>query len=278
MKPPNGIYRRGVREISTFGSDAETPMRTLPSVVEIGASRWNKRLPVPPERVNPSPGRGPLSYHPVVHHDIVFVNDAEKIWAWNILTGEPAWPTEKGTAEVYLPEVVDGSQNRGQQSAGAPYFTMTIADGKLFARMGSSVTNPAKFETPPPPSDLICLDISTSQGKLVWKVASQELFKDGQKRWRFEGSPLVISGRVYVALSCFSQQLEFCVACLDGGNGIVAVESSDRHDAQPCRRQSQPNQPSAADCRSGQTFLFDGCRSHRRPERRRRPSGMGIDL
>jgi len=210
-----------VGDIVTFGL---TPARdgTLPASLELGASKWSHGLPSSqlsfPERGGVPLDRGPLSYHPVTFGDIVLVNSARSIWAWNLLTGEPAWP---GTAEIYPPAREDASGVPNHVCSGVPFHTMTISDGKLYARMGA-VTNPAENETRSESleSDLICLDLVRGQGKLVWKIASNELIKEDHK-WRFEGAPVVVAGRAYVALSRRRPQLEFAIACLDSATGAL---------------------------------------------------------
>lgn len=211
-------------EVATFGLNSQRCGK-LPDSVEIGASRWSRSLPQSPlprvERPNATPDRGPLSYHPVTYQNFVLVNNARSIWAWNLLTGEPAWPSAQGTAEIYppAPDDVTGLPNENPYS-GVPYYTMTIADGRLYARMGSPVTNAAERENAGD-SDLVCLDLATGQGKLVWKIAANELVKEDHSPWRFEGSPLVIGGRAYVALSRRRPQFEFAIACMDAASGTL---------------------------------------------------------
>ncbi len=213
-------------DIATFGINSSRGGK-LPESVELGASKWSHSLPsnvLPPlDRPNLPHDRGPLSYYPVTYRDVVLVNNSRSIWAWNLLTGEPAWPSEKEGAEIYS-TVAEGTASSPTQScAGVPYYTMTIADGKLYARMGSPVTNPTDNETSSEASesDLICLDLAGGQGKLVWKIGANELIKDEQKQWRFEGSPLVMAGRAYVALSRRRTQLEFAIACVDATTGTL---------------------------------------------------------
>lgn len=215
-----------IGDVATFGINSSRGGK-MPETVELGASKWSHSLPsnvLPPlDRPNLPHDRGPLSYYPVTYRDVVLVNNARSIWAWNLLTGEPAWPSEKGNAEIYS-AVADGTASSPSQScAGVPYYTMTISDGKLYARMGSPVTNPTDTETSSEASesDLICLDLEGGQGKLVWKTGANELIKDEQKQWRFEGSPLVIGGRAYVALSRRRTQLEFAIACIDATTGTL---------------------------------------------------------
>ncbi|MBC8116575.1 MAG: PQQ-binding-like beta-propeller repeat protein, partial [Candidatus Saccharimonas sp.] len=210
-------------EVATFGL---APERTqiLPSVVDVGAPRWQQPLTpnlLPPlERFRSAPDRGPLSTHPVVFRDIVLVNDADAISAFNLLTGEPAWPTERGTARIYPPVSEERSGAPDRICVGVPWFTMTVADGKLFARMGSPVTSKAPdTELRDLTNDLVCLDLAEGQGKLVWKIAAEEWHHEGERPWRFEGSPLVKDGRAYVIHSRRRPQLEFAISCLDAARG-----------------------------------------------------------
>ena len=215
-----------IGDVATFGINSSRGGK-LPESVELGASKWSHSLPsnvLPPlDRPNLPHDRGPLSYYPVTYRDVVLVNNSRSIWAWNLLTGEPAWPSENGNAEIYSAVAEGTASSPSQSCAGVPYYTMTIADGKLYARMGSPVTNPTDNETSSEASesDLICLDLAGGQGKLVWKIGANELIKDEQKQWRFEGSPLVMAGRAYVALSRRRTQLEFAIACIDATTGTL---------------------------------------------------------
>ncbi len=206
--------------VATFGLNAGR-CGALPATVDIGASKWSHPLPADRlphlDRFNAT-SDPPLSFHPVTFGDIVLVNNARSIWAWNLLTGEPAW----GTAEIYSPVAGEVASRPHQMCSGVPYFTMTVADGRLYARMGSAVTNPVEKDfNASQDSDLVCLDLAGGQGKLAWKVAAQELIKEDHTPWRFEGSPLVVAGRAYVALSRRRPQIEFAIACLDAATGTL---------------------------------------------------------
>ena len=196
---------------------------TVSDSVELGAPKWSQGLPsnkLPPfDRQNLLNDKKPLSYHPVTWQDYVFVNSSRSIWAWNLVTGEPAWPSEGRTAEIYPPasDVAGGLPNQ-RLYGGAPHYTMTISEGRLYARMGSVITNGASDEEPGD-SDLICLDIERGQGKIQWKISSRELTND-PKPWRFEGAPVVMSGRAYIVLSR-RPNFEFAVACLDASTGAL---------------------------------------------------------
>lgn len=208
-------------EVSTFGLSPERYAR-IPETLDVGALRWSR--PLPPNMLQPSPERlpyinEPLSYHPVVYNKIVLVNDFDAIRAWNILTGEPAWQSERRDPSVIYPSVPDEvTLAPDKPCVGAPHYTMTIANGLLYARMGSPVTCSSTSELRREfASDLVCLDLN-QEGKTVWKFAAHELFRD-EPPWRFEGSPVILGGRAYVALCRRHPQLELMVACLDASDG-----------------------------------------------------------
>lgn len=208
-------------EVATFGMSPERYFR-LPETVDVGALRWAR--PLPPNVLRPASERlpnfnEPLSYHPVVYEKIVLVNDSNQIRAWSILTGDPAWQSEhRDPAVIYPPGPDDPILSPDKPCVGAPHYTMTIAGGRLYARMGSPVTCSSTAELRREfPSDLVCLDL-TQEGKLVWKFAAHELFPEDPP-WRYEGTPVVVGGRAYVTLCRRHPQLELMVACLDASDG-----------------------------------------------------------
>ena len=208
-------------EVSTFGISPERYQR-IPESVDVGALRWSR--PLPPNVLRQASERlpyfnEPLSYHPVVYDKVVLVNDSDAIRAWNILTGEPAWQSERrDPAVIYPPAPDDQIMSPDKPCIGAPHYTMTIAGGRLYARMGSPVTCSSTAELRREfASDLVCLDL-TQEGKLVWKFASHELFPEDPP-WRYEGTPVVVGGRAYVAVCRRHPQLELMVACLAASDG-----------------------------------------------------------
>ncbi|HEY0984260.1 outer membrane protein assembly factor BamB family protein [Schlesneria sp.] len=205
--------------VETF---AMTPTRSWnsPETVDVGSLRWLRPLKPNLLRrpVDPFPFQfEPLSYFPVVYENTVLVNDSDSIRAWNLLTGEPAWRSSGDDPAVIYPSVPD-EQNEipDRVSVGIPYYTMTISAGRLYARMGSPVNCPSNQQSRELTSDLVCLDL-TQEGKLVWKIASRELF--AEEGWRFEGSPVVVGGRAYFAVCRRHPQLELMVVCLDSSSG-----------------------------------------------------------
>lgn len=208
-------------EVATF---ALSPQRFLPvpQSIDIGAVRWSHPLPLHllPRQAERLPYLNePLCYHPVVYEKIVLVNDADTIRAWNILTGEPAWQSDRPDPAIIYPAVPDDPSPAPEKNCvGTPHFTMTIANNRLYARMGSPVTCSSTNELRPDlVSDLVCLDL-TKEGKLIWKIAAHEMIRN-DPTWRFEGSPTVLGGRTYIALCRRHPQLELMIACLDSSSG-----------------------------------------------------------
>lgn len=208
-------------EVSTFGMSPERSFR-IPQSVDVGALRWAR--PLPPNVLRQASERlpylnEPLSYHPVVFDKIVLVNDSSEIRAWNILTGEAAWQSERrDPAVIYPPAPDDQIMTPDKPCVGAPHYTMTIADGRLYARMGSPVTCSSTAELRREfASDLVCLDLM-QEGKQVWNFPAHQLLPDDPP-WRYEGTPVVVGGRAYIVVCRRHPQLELMVACLDASDG-----------------------------------------------------------
>jgi outer membrane protein assembly factor BamB len=155
----------------------------------------------------------PLSYHPIVVGDLVFVNSQVEILAVDLHTAQPAWgamrpeiyrdPFDRQVHALYNPP----------NNLGVPRFTMTAFDGKLYARMGSAVTGrPPEPELARETGCLVCLDVE-AQGRLMWRIDPPE--------WElsFEGSPVTDGARVYVAMRRSDIQPQAHVACFEASSG-----------------------------------------------------------
>lgn len=206
-------------EVATFALSSQRNRRITESI-DVGAPRWNRDLPKDLTK-SPNDKRAfpiePLCYHPVVYDNMIFVHDANSIRAWNLFGGQPAWKSEGSDPATIYPAVPDDPKTSyGSTCVGEPHYTMTIADNRLFACMGSPVTSPSMQEIVPT-SDLVCLDL-TREGKLLWKRSAHELLPDPIP-WRFEGTPIVIDGRAFLAASRRSPQLEVTIVCLDAEDG-----------------------------------------------------------
>lgn len=197
--------------------------RVMPGTVDVGGAEWHVTLPenrigIPASRPALH-DRGPLSYYPVVFGDVVLVNDADHVYAWDLYSkdkGVPAWPD--GSDETGVIFSLDEKTFPPSRPIGVPRYTMTLSEDRLFAKMGTPVTGRARTELRDLKSELVCLDLS-KQGRLAWKTSSSAAFEgDG---WAFEGSPVVDRGRVYVATRKSQPQMQIGVACFDAGAGSL---------------------------------------------------------
>ncbi len=155
-----------------------------------------------------------LSYHPLVAGELVLVNNQSQIFAFNLLSGKPAWPGDplRPAGEIFADKNALASSLRMNHGLGVPRFTMTVHDNKLFARMGSQVTS-RPLESPDSRGGyLVCLDLA-AQGRAVWKPDGRIMPDDD--KWAFEGSPIVDGADVYVAMRKSDVRPQAHVACFD---------------------------------------------------------------
>ena len=191
--------------------------------------------PLPPAR--PAEDRQALlSVFPIVVGNLVLFNTTDKVFAFDLATGNPAWPaatrprTPEGAAvptrepgEIYsgaksteddlsaLPE--SGSS----QAFGAPRFTLTADANRVYARLGSPITGRIEGQSKYGSSYLVCLDLS-AQGLLLWRTPAES----GQdERWAFEGAPVVRGNDVYVVMRYSDVRPQVHVACLDARSGAL---------------------------------------------------------
>ncbi|NQU24040.1 MAG: PQQ-binding-like beta-propeller repeat protein [Candidatus Nealsonbacteria bacterium] len=203
-----------------------TRNRTDAPMIDVGKVAW--RVPLrkitttnPGDAVLPNDRKAVsaarLSYHPVVVGNLVFVNDHGRIMALDLQTGRPAWG--QAEAAIYRDQLDRGADAFAHppHTLGTPRFTSTVADGKLFVRMGGSVTSspPAEpmFSSPFALQSgyLVCLDLA-AEGRLHWKIKPE----DG---WAFEGSPVVDGPNVYVGMRRSDARPQAYVGCFDSRTG-----------------------------------------------------------
>jgi len=235
-----------LREVSASAADWPSPAvesdtltfagnpqrnRVLPETLGTVVPRWS--VPHPETRVQTFPRRAGfqpesrLNQFPLVYGNLVLVNDADSVLAYDLQTGKPAWPTgNDNDARIYPPVASFPSGGASPpvrwesfRTLGVPRFTMTVADGRLYARMGfvgtASVT-PGVRETN---SRLVCLDLDRGEGKLLWETVATDIEERGA--WSFEGSPVVSGSRLYVGLRRLEPQPQSNVACFDAETGTL---------------------------------------------------------
>lgn len=214
---PSRDQGSGVRDQGTdWMTFAGNPRRNKISMplVDVGAVVWRVPLVSQPTLNDGSKRESraaPLSFHPLAVGDLVFANNDRQIIALRRDTGRPAWGQ---TATIYQTELagVVPPPRVLPDALGSPRFTMTIFQNRLYARMGSPLTGQPQNNAPAEqPGYLVCLDLS-AQGRLLWKTAPEE-------GWAFEGSPVVDSGGVYVAMRRRDIRPQAVVACFDADTG-----------------------------------------------------------
>lgn len=210
------------REMQTFAGHQTRNFR-VGHQLDVGAAIWSFRVPlVWSQEYTRKPAFGqrvPPGLFPVVKGEHVFINDSERIYALNWKTGAPAWSNDPQASPIIYPSVLQGAVRLPFRSVvGVPRFTMTVADGRLYARMGSPVTSVAKDERLGLFSELVCLDLEQGEGKLLWKISSAEL-REQNFVWSFEGAPVVAGDRLFVVLHRGFPEVQTNVACFSTETG-----------------------------------------------------------
>ncbi|MBX7168435.1 MAG: PQQ-like beta-propeller repeat protein [Pirellulales bacterium] len=153
-----------------------------------------------------------LSYYPLVYRDLILVNDEQEIQIFDLRTGRAPWGMTSHVLHAPDSQSADRSV-RPRRMLGTPRFTMTISDGRLYARMGSALTSvanePLGIESP---GTLVCRDLE-AQGRLLWERPPDEL------GWAFEGTPVASGNFVYVAMRRAGVQPQTHVACYEAVTG-----------------------------------------------------------
>jgi outer membrane protein assembly factor BamB len=201
--------------------------RVLPEAIDVGAPLWEPiTIGAPSANQGIATGlaqsrrvgeeRGALlSYHPLIVGELLLVSNEDRVLAYNLRTGKPAW----GESAVIYPgedAAPAAPANRGffaRGSLGVPRHTLTAHGNKLFARMGSQVTSTIQgAPAVPTTGQIVCLDLQ-AEGRLLWSIAPPE------EAWAFEGTPLCDGTYIYVALRRSEVNPQAYVACYDAETG-----------------------------------------------------------
>ncbi|MDA0833588.1 MAG: PQQ-binding-like beta-propeller repeat protein [Planctomycetota bacterium] len=225
------------KSITTFAGTAQRDYISN-DWTELGVPLWQIDLPDVPEpllnRSTSALSNRPLATFPVgyvipsadadhlaKHDALVFLNDAEHIRGVQLSSGDPAWPTAVDDNDILFPETsTDVSWLPEFPSRGSPRFTLTINNGKLFARLGTPITSRSPHEARSWQTDIVCLDLADGEGRLLWKISSQEL-APRQSGWMFEGSPIAHNDRVFVAVRQGAPENQIGIACLSSESGTL---------------------------------------------------------
>ena len=203
--------------IDRNGNDAEP--------VDPGAPLWHASF-------DESLAAGPshlTDRHPVIVDNLLFVASSFGVYGWNLKTGQPAWPadTATGTAAsahlVYPPGPAGPPVRAARQRSGHIVTSLVVAGERLYARVGSPVTAQAAREPRPLHHELVALDISGGEGRVVLQVSPTVIpVNDSRGRWSFDGTPLVLNDRLFVTTRRGHPQAELGIASLDADSGQLA--------------------------------------------------------
>jgi outer membrane protein assembly factor BamB len=190
---------------------------------DLGAEVWS--APIPQERLSLFKAQEqrlladiPPSY-PAIWKGLVLVPTATQILAWDVQSGRPAWKSgDDAQSAIYPPTGGETLVPPILPSRGRPAYSLTIADDRLYARLGWPVALQAANETRDLEGQLICLDLGRDQGKLHWRVTPADLFDDGES-WDFAGTPVVREDAVYVVVARSRALVDWGLICLDAETG-----------------------------------------------------------
>ena len=246
------ILRTELRDSSSWRSVANQPGLTFagrpsrnPSPVEaIRPHRIVWQQPVPPSPFRGPPVRPllareqPLALHPVVVDGKVFVANSSSVFAFDLETGRPAWAgAEADDAKIFT--LGDERTALHRPDTGVPSFPLSVADGRLFARLGPPILRKSPFETHAV-SAIVALDIGQREGQLALRLTSNQIevrVKPGQTAgvqfekspeatsWSFEGPPVASDGKLFASLRQGSPEDRTVVVCFDDRGGSLLWKS-----------------------------------------------------
>ena len=153
------------------------------------------------------------AFHPVVLDGIVYIADSARVTGFDLESG-------RVRARFDLRDNADAGLLTGMtidlSDVDDADYTLTVADGRLYARLGRAATRGTIGDPPTPPRDyLVCLaPTDPDRLDLVWKLAPPA---DGAT---WEGAPLILDGRVYAAYSRpAGNRVAYVMACYDDPPG-----------------------------------------------------------
>jgi outer membrane protein assembly factor BamB len=225
--------RSGAEFLQDCATVGATPSRNgvMAAPFDLGPERWSRPLGEQrlleisrPLLFAPPPA---LCYLPAVVDDLVLVNDGRQIWGWRLYDGQPAFGPATKSAAFFPPIAAEELPFLSRPVVGSAAWTVTVSDDRLLARMGSAVTTRSLQEGREPENQLVCLDL-TAAGELLWSVRGSELPIEQANAvpWSWEGTPVVVDGLAYAAVSRRRPQLEWAVVCLSVETGAVQWQQS----------------------------------------------------
>gem|GEM_PF-1365813 len=214
-------------DVPTFGGNPERTFSAGAPVDPLTVS-WKAQLPLNlfvGSAPRPALGKSTsvLSHFPIVIDGVAYVCGAGSIHAFDAATGKPKWPLgENSDGRIYASDVLDVASDEMIAFQGVPYFSMTAARGRVYARLGPPVLRRSRAQRGLF-SEIVGLDVSEREGELVFQVSSEVLDENpigpDVTSWCFEGAPLVAEDRVYVAARRSVPEDEIHIVCFDEDTG-----------------------------------------------------------
>ena len=156
---------------------------------------------------------------PVIYSGKVFVADCQRVLAFDLVTGQAAWPADNNVPERRKFDATIFSAKAPLPDIGVhgnPNWSLTVDQaGRLFMRFGSPVTRIATGEARAMKSGLVCLDVKFGEGRQLWQAENSKLGPD----WHFDGAPVAHDGRVYSVVTQSNSRLQMGIVCLSAATG-----------------------------------------------------------
>ncbi len=210
----NWNFERSFSPNSTFGNNYKRT-GTVSKSLDIGENLFSFNAPqlISENNAGASPQ---FPYHSVIYDNKLFINNELEIFSWNLKTGKPSWPVDDNdSALIYSSRLSKKEIQPTHPVPGNFHFTMTIDQGFLFARMGTTVLNKSNKELRDLQSELICLNLKNAEGKLEWMISSKDIGNQAV----FEGSPVMIHDRGYVTVRKLNPDSSIEILCFDRKTG-----------------------------------------------------------
>ena len=201
---------------------AGSPSRNTiaPALVDVAGIQWRATLRRPPfslpSSVEPHGAPvaenplEPLAFYPVISGRRVFAADQGEIFGFLAESGRPAWG-DSGASIYREPADLSSPGPALGETLGVPRFTLTIADGRLYARIGSPVTSSPQPGVSQSAGSIVCLDLR-AEGKLLWRINAEE-------GWAFDGAPVAAGAKLLVAMRRGDIHPQLHVACFETTTG-----------------------------------------------------------
>lgn len=159
--------------------------------------------------------RFPPGVFPVIRGADVIFGDAQRLQSLNLKTGAPSIHDD---SVVYQVENMFDDSTRftsnmlSRRMRSAPRFTLNVARGVLYARMGRVDTFLAQIDSGPVVERLIGLDLDRD-GLLTFQIKPQD------SSWAFDGAPLANDRQVFVAMRHSDVTPQAYVGAFDSATG-----------------------------------------------------------